>query len=199
MHTARQEAGEDFAITPLDVQTLVQRIGFVDAVTLRDQAKWDAWLADTSSSLRNTIDEYKGRELQSELVAVGDWLAARDYLPSFQQKLLRVAGRLHEFAVRGGHRALETKTSTLLSGIAQVNELLIGARRSSTGSIKGVARELKLSEEAVQLRLRMVGLKLQHFRGPEAVLGRLVMLSKAFGPLALELLQLGASLLGETL
>jgi hypothetical protein len=132
------------------------------------------------------------------VVAAGDWLTVRQYLPSFAHRLFKIAERIcRNWDPTGTSDAEEPERSGVLVeeatdlawALMQVNQLLATFRSTKQGTLEQIAKEMKLpGDKAVYARLEMVGLREAHFRDSDAELGRLIMISKKYKSIARALL-----------
>jgi hypothetical protein len=171
----RIRSGEEMTIGEVNegqldrIFQLSDKIGVVDERCLREPRSWNAWLGNQCAEFAN------GREPLNRLapfvVCAGDWLAAREYLPCFAEKLLRLAARLQEVADQLSDKHLMDQVIQFGQYMMQVSEI---HRRfwDAQFSTRTVVKRWGGSHDTVVCVLRNLGLDSNDFQDREATVGR---------------------------
>jgi sarcosine oxidase delta subunit len=172
--------GEDEAET---IRRWARKVGYIDDPPSREAGSWREWLSHKPERIRTAEPALGSSSCLLKLVGLGDWLAARPYLPLFESQLYSDLRVLHKTADDRHDSQLRKAILDFLRPLAEAQEMLGLFRSTRNGAVEEVARKRNWRPTTVEVRLDRLGLTAEDFRGEEAVLGRLIIRSPVLRPL----------------
>jgi hypothetical protein len=192
MREQRRLLGEEWLPGPFGerdfhlIEDLVPKVMHIDQDSAHSPIPWEKWLAAQLARAKVCFPVEDAAWFRPRLICLGDCLVAFPFLDNLFKRHL--FDRLFDLIEVQKNHPLRRKAMRFQGLVAQVQELARAFRNSCGNGLNAVAQAYPATRpETIEDLLSRVGLKADHFRGDEAVLGHLILESPTLCPLFLEL------------